>query len=690
MLNRLKYSVTFSDTGRTLAADVKFSAGYTAITGSNETGKTMIFEMARYLLFGVSALRGPSEDYKTLKAEGEFIIRENSVEIERTTKTAVMKRNGVVVATGTSPVNTKVLEELGFGQAVFDVACSINQGEVERLGAMLPAQRKALIDGVLGLQILDDISKWAMDEARTLDKQAESINTRVVPPGIAPAQPEHYQPSETMVANITQLRAESAELSTINGFLSVPVTKPVEPRCEVSETTAVLEPLAASAAASRRHVEMLKAQIGALPSEAPYTAVQLDVAEAMWAQYDAFQEAQRWLAANPRPKLVTVMQGKVFLDDWLALDNIAGRSKLMEKIGVLQAKGSKPCPHCGEEIALEADQIERLQAEHDALIVPADGKVPPTPPMDVQELHSQIARLQNYDAGKADKMVLVPPEERPSIPREKIPTLRLAIDQVLQRAALETELQGVPTGLPDYETMLMTRKAFEAACEAYDAALVAFTENQELRAAKEGRRQVLAFVPDALRQAEETYQAARDYETALSRHTELTDSYNGAQKAMKELQDQAVEYRKVRDAMVLLRGMIKQHVLPSLNRVASHLLRQMTGGQRNLIVVDDAFNVRVDQQNLETLSGSGKAVANLAIRIALGQVLTNKVLSILLADEIDASMDAFRAEKTSNVLRILEDSVSQILLVSHKPIEAPNHIRLGDTSDEHYDDRDAA
>ena len=72
MLKRLKYSVTFVSTGRTLAADLDLTKGFTAITGPNESGKSMIFEMARYLLFGTDALRGPADHYRSLKAEGVF------------------------------------------------------------------------------------------------------------------------------------------------------------------------------------------------------------------------------------------------------------------------------------------------------------------------------------------------------------------------------------------------------------------------------------------------------------------------------------------------------------------------------------------------------------------------------------------------------------------------------------------
>jgi DNA repair exonuclease SbcCD ATPase subunit len=171
------------------------------------------------------------------------------------------------------------------------------------------------------------------------------------------------------------------------------------------------------------------------------------------------------------------------------------------------------------------------------------------------------------------------------------------------------------------------------------------------------------------------------YEADLQRFSELYDAYLNTVSAAEAAENKAKEYRKVRDVMNVLRSLIKQHLLPSLNAVSSHLLEKMTGGQRRAIYVDENFDVIVDQQSLDTLSGSGKAVANLALRIALGQVLTNRVFSVLMADEIDASMDNFRAENTAEVLLTLQNSISQILQVSHKSIEATSYVDLGDTSE---------
>ena len=79
----------------------------------------------------------------------------------------------------------------------------------------------------------------------------------------------------------------------------------------------------------------------------------------------------------------------------------------------------------------------------------------------------------------------------------------------------------------------------------------------------------------------------------------------------------------------------------------------MSGGERYQVEIDDDFNIELDGLPINTLSGSGKAVANLALRIALGQILTNRVFSLFMADEVYASMDDDRAASTAESLRRL-------------------------------------
>lgn len=97
------------------------------------------------------------------------------------------------------------------------------------------------------------------------------------------------------------------------------------------------------------------------------------------------------------------------------------------------------------------------------------------------------------------------------------------------------------------------------------------------------------------------------------------------------------------------------------------------------IRMDDDFEIFIDGVHIQALSGSGQAVANLALRLGLGQVLTNKVFSVFMGDELDGSMDAERSVFLVECLKNLRGSINQILLVTHKDLteHADQVIRLG-------------
>jgi len=680
MLKHLKYSVTFPSTSRTLSADLTLTPGYWAITGSNESGKSMIFEIARYLLFGTEALRGLAEDYKTLKAEGVFEISGSDIKITRTARTATMQRGGVTIATGTSTVNAKVVEELGFNLSVFDIACVINQDDIGRLGNMSPRNRRQMVDNVLGLGSLDGVSKWALEEAKLLSRQADTLRTTLVPPGSGPgAVPKNYLPAETRQETLEQHRALSEELSVLEGYLSHELEEPVPPVEPVGPTGVELEERVRLQNAKEMEIKLLKAQIEALPSSAPHSEAELAEMERQLVLYTEWSDASAWLKRHPLPDYTA--------EDLDRREAYAVYSEKCKRLEALQSRlsaakdrGSKPCPHCLEDIPHEHDTIVELEA----LIAELD----PGPALAVEPAYNPQHReiLAGYDFETARKYALIQAVEPVGLTYKNIADQRTRLQQVNQRRALEQTLVALNPDetCPDWSRMLNRLRAYEADLERYHSLQLVYQDQLRGRSCKQARYAELQGARDTYNEIQQLVNTSTTYDRDLSAWKLATKLFEETSAKIDGYISQAEKYKKVRDMIMLLRGLIKQHVLPSLAKVSSHLIRQMTGGQRNTIAIDDDFNVLVDNQPLDTLSGSGKACANLSIRIGLGQVLTNKIISILFADEIDASMDSFRAAKTADVLNTLKDSVSQILLVSHKPVDSENHIRLGDSSS--YDD----
>ncbi|AKU43586.1 nucleoside hydrolase [Caulobacter phage Seuss] len=689
MLNRLKYSVHFPTPlphGRKLSADVTIGSGFWAITGPNEAGKSMIFEIARWLLFGTSALRGKSDHYKTLHGVGEFTIRGNSIEIERTTSKATMKRNGVTVATGTKPVNQKVLEELGFGMAVFDIANSINQGEVEALGKMKPTERKAMVDSVLGLNMLDDVVKWAVGEAGVIDKQVEALLDRLVPPTAEPRPYATYIPSSDLQPKLAEARGVLAELNELNGWLAVDRPRPTKPETNITLSAAELEGLANTRKELRQQVSALEVAIHPLQTSIIYSAELLDQVEQAWTAYRAWEEAQAWLRQNPQPTY-TVPQLQEMQEAWRLIAIHEMNDRLQAVIQGLEAQRDTlehvNCPACTHDFVPDQEAVKRL----DDAIEKATSELqlvterPATPAVPAFAIDNMIKVIETYDWTEYELKQAVPEAVKPSLSGQEIDQARQVIINVERRAQLEAELKPLKVrldGMADFEAMRAERVAYETSLAQFQIAEKDWEAWQAERLKKLSRQKAIVGAADVVASLEVELEAAQAYERTVAEYERTLKAYNEGRAAIVALETEAKELRKVREVMAVLRGLIKQHVLPSLNLVASQLLRKMTGGQRSLIQVDENFDVLVDTQDLETLSGSGKACANLALRIALGQVLTHRIFPLMLADEIDASMDADRAEMTGAVLQALQERVQQVLLVTHKPVDTNvQSIRLG-------------
>jgi len=113
-------------------------------------------------------------------------------------------------------------------------------------------------------------------------------------------------------------------------------------------------------------------------------------------------------------------------------------------------------------------------------------------------------------------------------------------------------------------------------------------QRKELRASELRLR--LAPLPDLQRHLSD----ALSFEQQLTACEALKTRLDELTSEVLAKRGSADEWRKVKDAMTILRGLVKQHLVPSLNRVASHLITGMTGGQRQSIVVDEDFDVTVN------------------------------------------------------------------------------------------------
>ena len=248
--------------------------------------------------------------------------------------------------------------------------------------------------------------------------------------------------------------------------------------------------------------------------------------------------------------------------------------------------------------------------------------------------------------------------------------------QVVQKAegSLMAFLGDVdPDAIEDAEKQVAQ---YAAASVAYDRQV---KQNEEVQARKERLEQEylnLEKWSGDFDEYEKNYNESLTYARLLGQYASYKVAYDAQVEKVDALKAEVDNYDLAIAGLRNLKVSIKSYLVPSLNKVASAYLSQMTDGARSSVVISENFEIVVDGQPMEALSGSAKAVANLAIRLALGQTLTNSVFSVLMADEIDAAMDKERSEYTAKCLRKLTGNIEQIIIISHKKLEADNYVEL--------------
>ena len=169
---------------------------------------------------------------------------------------------------------------------------------------------------------------------------------------------------------------------------------------------------------------------------------------------------------------------------------------------------------------------------------------------------------------------------------------------------------------------------------------------------------------------------AKLYESKITEYKKQKQNYDTLIESIGEKKDRIEKLEKAISGLTEFTSSVKNSIIPSLSSVATSLCREMSNYDISEIKINDDFEITVDGKELCLLSGSEKAIANLAIRLALSSVLTRKIFNVFMGDEIDESMSEERANSTAECLRRLSSQIEQIILISHRHIVGDNIIKI--------------
>jgi DNA repair protein SbcC/Rad50 len=198
----------------------------------------------------------------------------------------------------------------------------------------------------------------------------------------------------------------------------------------------------------------------------------------------------------------------------------------------------------------------------------------------------------------------------------------------------------------------------------------------------------LGYSEEAYRAARETFESAergrRDAELALARAgLERQGAEEAAQQVARRRAERAERARAIEEserelaitvhldeALRDLRTDLNTQLRPDLSDLASAFLGDLSNGRYSELELDeDHVPVIVDDGEAKrVISGGEEDIANLALRLAISQMIAERAgqpLSLLVLDEIFGSLDEERRAAVLDLLRSLADRFPQVILITH-------------------------
>ncbi|MGE5687512.1 MAG: AAA family ATPase [Gemmatimonadota bacterium] len=171
--------------------------------------------------------------------------------------------------------------------------------------------------------------------------------------------------------------------------------------------------------------------------------------------------------------------------------------------------------------------------------------------------------------------------------------------------------------------------------------------------------------------------AAEAVEVVARRRAERRAREEEARRAAAELKlDQELDR-----ALADFRGELNAALRPDLSQLASSFLADLTRGRYTELELDDDYQTRLlDEGDAKiVISGGEEDVANLALRLAISQMIAERAgqpLSLLLLDEVFGSLDEDRRSAVVDLLRSLADRFPQVILITHIDLAAESFDRI--------------
>lgn len=635
MFNSL--SIKNSPLNKTIHID--FAPGINVLQGKNSSGKSTVIEMLNYSLFGSIALRSAISTYdKAFEVETVLTINNVIYKINRTTKDSQIymfdtdSDKYLILATGITPVNEYLKGLLTYDYKIFSLTNFCKQHELLKLTSCSPKELVNLIEVVSGLDSSYKLLLSLKESRKECKAVIKSLGSTLDNSSSLNLDFQENSDYESLLKENTDV---------LNNFNRV-----LQNNYESSQTITNLYNTFIKIKNKRNKIlSDLEEANSRIDSE--YTEASLqDNKESILLYKNTLSSLNRSLSTYNKPDTTysnsfldvqtqLIEQNKEY-EEYIRIKNKLEASKII-------------CPNCEHSFHFESED----SLEPDQVIEVA----PVAPVLTLREINN----LRDWNAKVNDYNSLV--EEIRA--HEESYTTQLTTSFINNQLAL-------------YESVRQQNSLLEYVDTEYSELLSNLESYIDIK-----QEELEDSILNKVNEITDEYETSLEEFNNFKNYLDLKRQYIQQQDVIASFQDNLntnkqnlLTYNLLFDVLEDVKKTIQQESFPVLNSVASDILSQITGGERNKVFITDTFKIEVDDNDIDTIEGSGKVIANLALRVALLSTFYKDTFLVCLFDEIDESLHEDRFEYMEESFNKLAEQGYQLILSSHKNYSVDNIINM--------------
>jgi DNA repair protein SbcC/Rad50 len=658
-------------------ATIDFPDGVTGVVGLNGAGKSTIFEAVAWVLYGPVAARTAADQIKTkdssktdpCRVELEFIFENDNYRVIREMKgksltiQATATMNGKVAATSAESVTRFIQKKLGMDFKSFFTSIFARQKELNALSSMNASERRPLILRMLGIDSLDDVIKELRSDIKNKEGLIKKLSEGILDENkknkdemykeqIMKYEQEKQKTNKEIKSLSEKTEKEKKELEQLKKKVEQN-KKEYEKINKEKERQIELKNVFENKKKLEGEIEELKDKI--LQRNKVMGVESEKIEKFKNVKNDLGSVEKKLDETNKKVEIfIKEIQKRKTLSERIQRDiaEIKNKKEKIEKIGP-----TAECPTC-----------ERvLSDQYDFLVKSFEKDIKAK--MDEKEKHIKEVKEQEEkkEISIREKTAL---EKRYNYLQKEIREKERIASSLKH---INTELKNEKQLLDKKELILkkIGRIDFDEKIFEKTKKLVKdyYQKYESLQKLLSDKKEVISNLKLELERKNNTIKL-NEYETKNLK--EKIEQIEQIKKQIKESKNEARYLLALSDIMSDFRTFLISRIRPTLSSYASDFFNRLTNGKYPEIELDEKYDLLVcdsgELYNINRFSGGEEDLANLCLRLAISEVITERaggIFNFIILDEIFGSQDYLRRQNIMKALNGLSSKFRQIFLITH-------------------------